>query len=85
MNYYQPRNRQSDKWALLANNNYLNSQRWCETGVKTGEVVRCLYSRSDLFKLISVGILFRSTEFGREVLYSLLIPTNKENFEVFTI
>ena len=46
MNFYQLRFRQSDRWALLANNNDLEF-KLTERLRETGEVVRCLYSRSD--------------------------------------
>ena len=89
MNYYQPRNRHSDRWALLANNTYLNSPKddvkLVSKLVKLTGVCILVRIPLDLFKLLSVGILFRPTEFGSEVWYSLLTSTNKEKFEVFKI
>jgi len=60
MNYYQPWNRQSY-------NTYLNSPKDVLKLVNLSAVCILVRIRLDLFKLLSVGILFRSTEFGREV------------------
>ena len=62
MNFYQPRIRQSDRWALLANNNYLNSPKDYVKLVRLSAVCILVQIPLDLFKLLSVGSLFRSTE-----------------------
>ena len=67
LNFYQPRIRQSDRWARLANNNYLNSPKDYVKLVKLSGVCILVRIPLDLFKLLSVGILFRSTEFDSEV------------------
>ena len=52
MNYNKSRNRQGDRWALLANNIVLNSPK----DDVNGEVVRCLYSRSDSFGFVQTAL-----------------------------
>ena len=66
MNYNKSRNRQSDRWALLANNIVLNSPKGDVKLVKLFAVCILVRIPLDLFKLLSVGILFRSKEFSSE-------------------
>jgi len=67
MNFYQPRIRQSGRWVLLANNNWLSSPKDYVKLVKLSGVCILVRIPLDLFKLLSVGSLFRSTEFGSDV------------------
>jgi len=56
MNFYQPRFRHSDRWALLANNNdlKLNSMKYYVKLVKLSAVCILVRIPLDLFKLLSV-------------------------------
>jgi len=54
MNYYQPRNRQSDRYALLANNTYLNSPK---DDVKlVSKLVKLFAARSDSFGFVQTSL-----------------------------